>query len=109
LGASVRLTDLLVFLESAEPQYDWLRHFAARWRAFHPHLENERFSKPSYSDQEMQDWFRERVSNWGNNKPPSEASDWKEFRMRFPGVKREPFRELRRANTPPEWRKQGPR
>jgi hypothetical protein len=67
------------------------------------------WNKPQYSDKEMKDWFLEQVASLGERKPPSEKSQWKDFQTRFPGVKREVFRDLRNANTPENWRKQGPR
>ena len=55
-------------------------------------------------------WFLLRVASWRKDLPlPSEADDYKAACDHFGNIPRDPFREIRRAKTPPNWRKPGPR
>ena len=51
------------------------------------------------------------IASWPDDKSaPSEGEDWDAVQQHFaPGLSRDEFRNVRREETPPEWRKQGPR
>jgi hypothetical protein len=59
----------------------------------------------------VRQWMRGRVDSWPDDKlTPTEGDDWDAVQQHFaPGLSRDAFRIVRREETPPEWRKQGPR
>ena len=67
--------------------------------------------KPKPMNQAVIAGMQNRVKNWPvNQPPPSEAVDWEAAQAHFaPGLSREELRAVRKAKTPPEWRKQGRR
>jgi hypothetical protein len=67
--------------------------------------------KPKPTDLAVRQWMRYHVASWPNDKPaPSEDDDWDAVQQHFaPGLSRDEFRNVRREETPPGWRKQGPR
>jgi hypothetical protein len=68
-------------------------------------------NKPRPMNPAVRQWMRDRVASWPDDKStPSEGDDWDAVQQHFaPGLSREEFRNVRSAETPPEWRKQGPR
>jgi hypothetical protein len=68
-------------------------------------------NKPKPMNPAVRQWWRERVASWPDDtSTPSEGDDWDAVQQHFaPGLSRDDFRKLRREETPPEWRKQGPR
>jgi hypothetical protein len=56
-------------------------------------------------------WMKARVDNWPVDlPPPNELSDWEAARQYFGvEVSHDAFRKARESETPPEWRRQGPR
>ena len=67
--------------------------------------------KPQPTNPAVRQWMRDRVASWPDDKSaPSEGEDWDAVQQHFaPGLSRDEFRNVRREETPPEWRKQGPR
>jgi hypothetical protein len=69
----------------------------------------ERPGRPRYTRDALEFWFVSR-RNMPFETLPTEAEDHAAARAYFTGrVPRDPFREIRRKLTPPEWRKTGPR
>ena len=68
-------------------------------------------TKPRPTNPVIRQWMRNRVASWPDDKPaPSEGDDWDAVQQHFAtGLSREEFRKVRSAETPSEWRKQGPR
>lgn len=62
------------------------------------------------SEAELIGWFRDRVKTWPQNTLyPTREQDWQEALTKFPGLTTPRFREVRKRETPDEWRKRGPR
>jgi hypothetical protein len=68
-------------------------------------------TKPRPTNPAVRHWVRDRVASWPNDKPaPSESDDWDAVQQHFaPELSRDEFRNVRKSETPPEWRKKGPR
>jgi hypothetical protein len=67
--------------------------------------------RPPYSPEALSAWFVLRVRIWAKGVPfPTEADDRKAAGLEFEGkISRDEFRDIRRAKTPKDWRKSGPR
>ena len=68
--------------------------------------------RPTPTNTAVRQWFRDRVAGWPlDQKAPSQADDWAAAQQYFaPGLSRDnDFRVARKEETPPAWRKQGPR
>jgi hypothetical protein len=67
---------------------------------------------PRATDRAVRQAMRERIAGWPDSKPaPDEEADFLAISAKFaPGsLSRDDFRIVRRDETPPEWRTQGPR
>jgi hypothetical protein len=67
--------------------------------------------RPSYSPEALSAWFVLRVRIWPKEAPaPIETQDLEAARAYFDGeIARDEFRDIRRAKTPEDWRRSGPR
>lgn len=68
--------------------------------------------EPQWTDEAAAQWFKERVREWRRDlPPPTEPEDLAAAEAYFVkgNVIRKNFRKLRTDNTPPVWRRQGPR
>ena len=64
-----------------------------------------------YTPKFLAAWFEDvRVPGWKGRSPPSAADCYAEAQKYFKDpIPRDPFREIRKGSTPPDWRKPGPR
>jgi hypothetical protein len=66
--------------------------------------------RPKQTDKAVREWFRERVRSWPLDQPaPSESDDIDAVQKAYSGLGRDEIRNIRKAETPGEWRKQGKR
>jgi hypothetical protein len=94
------------------PDFAWMDEFRMKpivFPAAPAPARNVVKAKPT--NRAVRQWMRDRVASWPNDKPaPSESDDWDAVQQHFaPELSRDEFRNVRKSETPPEWRKQGPR
>jgi hypothetical protein len=110
----VYLPDLLRFLDKAGPEYEWLRKFAERWRQYCalPAIKVDGAGKikprTTHDVEKVTRAYRDERSIM---KPfPGIDEDWKWCKARFPGFKRQTFRdEVRKPFVPEDAQLRGPR
>jgi hypothetical protein len=113
-AALISLTDLLTFLTTAGPEWDWLRKFAERWRRYcRAELvpknsgRPDKLERPKYDLTEVTRAYRQERSQL---QPfPTEILDGEWFNDRFPGLQRKIWREIRKPFLPEDCQNPGPR
>jgi hypothetical protein len=94
------------------PDFAWMDEFRMKPIVFTaPPAPAKNVVKQKPTNPAVRQWMQNRVASWPNEKPaPSEGGDWDAAQQDFePGLSREDFRNVRKSETPPGWRKQGPR